>query len=92
MLLLQLQVRTRSVGTNTQEPGKACDTPTHMGPCQPGTSVNLEGIVWHETEEGEQQFTCLVLKYFDVVDIVDPHKNMICYLRLIRPNIHQNQS
>ncbi|XP_062399763.1 zinc finger protein 608 isoform X2 [Sardina pilchardus] len=23
-----------------------------MGPCQPGTSVNLEGIVWHETEEG----------------------------------------
>ncbi|XP_063050864.1 zinc finger protein 608 isoform X2 [Engraulis encrasicolus] len=52
MLLLQLQVRTRSVGTNTQEPGKACDTPTHMGPCQPGTSVNLEGIVWHETEEG----------------------------------------
>ncbi|KAL2092864.1 hypothetical protein ACEWY4_012662 [Coilia grayii] len=47
-----LQVRTRSVGTNTHEPGKACDTPAHMGPCQPGTSVNLEGIVWHETEEG----------------------------------------
>ncbi|XP_051760296.1 zinc finger protein 608 isoform X4 [Ctenopharyngodon idella] len=23
-----------------------------MEPCQPGTSVNLEGIVWHETEEG----------------------------------------
>lgn len=51
----QLMVRTRSVGTNTQDGGgsgalegdSAC-----LGPCQPGTSVNLEGIVWHETEEG----------------------------------------
>uniref|UniRef100_A0A8C9YPN4 Zinc finger protein 608 n=1 Tax=Sander lucioperca TaxID=283035 RepID=A0A8C9YPN4_SANLU len=51
----QLAVRTRSVGTNTQDGGvsgalegdSAC-----LGPCQPGTSVNLEGIVWHETEEG----------------------------------------
>jgi len=52
----QLVVRTRSVGTNTQdgsasgalEGDSAC-----LGPCQPGTSVNLEGIVWHETEEGK---------------------------------------
>ncbi|KAM6965287.1 zinc finger protein 608 [Aplochiton taeniatus] len=51
----QVLVRTRSVGTNTQdgvvlrghEADEAC-----LGPCQPGTSVNLEGIVWHETEEG----------------------------------------
>ncbi|KAM9391770.1 LOW QUALITY PROTEIN: zinc finger protein 608 [Pholidichthys leucotaenia] len=51
----QLVVRTRSIGTNTQdgaasgvlEGDSAC-----LGPCQPGTSVNLEGIVWHETEEG----------------------------------------
>nr|XP_004555811.2 zinc finger protein 608 isoform X3 [Maylandia zebra] len=51
----QLAVRTRSIGTNTQdgaasgalEGDSAC-----LGPCQPGTSVNLEGIVWHETEEG----------------------------------------
>ncbi|KAM9360171.1 LOW QUALITY PROTEIN: zinc finger protein 608 [Symphorus nematophorus] len=51
----QLVVRTRSIGTNTQDGGvsgalegdSAC-----LGPCQPGTSVNLEGIVWHETEEG----------------------------------------
>ncbi|XP_028434995.1 zinc finger protein 608 [Perca flavescens] len=50
----QLAVRTRSIGTNTQDGGvsgalegdSAC-----LGPCQPGTSVNLEGIVWHETEE-----------------------------------------
>lgn len=53
----QLVVRTRSIGTNTQDGGisgtlegdAAC-----LGPCQPGTSVNLEGIVWHETEEGEE--------------------------------------
>lgn len=53
----QLVVRTRSIGTNTQEGGtsgalegdSAC-----LGPCQPGTSVNLEGIVWHETEEGKE--------------------------------------
>lgn len=53
----QLVVRTRSIGTNTQDGGisgtlegdSAC-----LGPCQPGTSVNLEGIVWHETEEGKE--------------------------------------
>uniref|UniRef100_A0AAY4D0J8 C2H2-type domain-containing protein n=1 Tax=Denticeps clupeoides TaxID=299321 RepID=A0AAY4D0J8_9TELE len=49
--LMQLHVATRSIGTNTQEAGKACDAGS-AGPCQPGTSVNLEGIVWHETEEG----------------------------------------
>nr|XP_020450994.1 zinc finger protein 608 [Monopterus albus] len=51
----QLAVRMRSIGTNTQDGGisgalegdSAC-----LGPCQPGTSVNLEGIIWHETEEG----------------------------------------
>ncbi|CAB1317043.1 unnamed protein product [Coregonus sp. 'balchen'] len=47
----QLLVRTRSIGTNTQEGGPDTDS-CCLGPCQPGTSVNLEGIVWHETEEG----------------------------------------
>ncbi|KAM8865416.1 zinc finger protein 608 [Synchiropus picturatus] len=49
----QLAVRTRSVGTNTQEGGVVGGLEGNcFGPCQPGTSVNLEGIVWHETEEG----------------------------------------
>uniref|UniRef100_A0A9J8CHG2 Zinc finger protein 608 n=1 Tax=Cyprinus carpio carpio TaxID=630221 RepID=A0A9J8CHG2_CYPCA len=48
---LQLSVKTRSVGTNTQEAEKTFES-SYMEPCQPGTSVNLEGIVWHETEEG----------------------------------------
>ncbi|XP_037338533.2 zinc finger protein 608 isoform X2 [Pungitius pungitius] len=52
----QLLVRTRSVGTNTQDGGSVPGGPEGesacLGPCQPGTSVNLEGIVWHETEEG----------------------------------------
>ncbi|CAD5123770.1 DgyrCDS12079 [Dimorphilus gyrociliatus] len=26
--------------------------PECLGPCEPGTSVTLEGIVWHETENG----------------------------------------
>ncbi|XP_061528420.1 zinc finger protein 608 [Phycodurus eques] len=48
-------VRTRSVGTNTQEvalPSTHNSDADFLGPCQPGTSVNLEGIVWHETQGG----------------------------------------
>ncbi|XP_044744100.1 zinc finger protein 609 [Coccinella septempunctata] len=33
-----------SIGTITE--------PDCLGPCEPGTSVTLEGIVWHETESG----------------------------------------
>ncbi|KAG8456243.1 hypothetical protein GDO86_002150 [Hymenochirus boettgeri] len=47
----QLLVRTRSVGVNTCDIGVVTE-PECLGPCEPGTSVNLEGIVWHETEEG----------------------------------------
>ncbi|XP_075035098.1 zinc finger protein 608 isoform X2 [Mixophyes fleayi] len=47
----QLLVRTRSVGVNTCDVGLVTE-PECLGPCEPGTSVNLEGIVWHETEEG----------------------------------------
>jgi hypothetical protein len=35
-----------SVGTVTE--------PDCLGPCEPGTSVTLEGIVWHETESGKE--------------------------------------
>lgn len=34
-----------SVGTITE--------PDCLGPCEPGTSVTLEGIVWQETEGGK---------------------------------------
>lgn len=37
-----------SVGTITE--------PDCLGPCEPGTSVTLEGIVWHETEGGKFLF------------------------------------
>ncbi len=36
-----------SVGTITE--------PDCLGPCEPGTSVMLEGIVWQETEGGKYQ-------------------------------------
>lgn len=58
-----LAVRTRSIGTNTQDggdPGALEGESTYLGPCQPGTSVNLEGIVWHETEEGKTPDMLLV--------------------------------
>lgn len=43
------------MGTNTQEAERAVES-NYMEPCQPGTSVNLEGIVWHETEEGKDKY------------------------------------
>lgn len=49
----QIMVRTRSVAVNTAEAALATE-PECLGPCEPGTSVNLEGIVWQETEDGEQ--------------------------------------
>lgn len=71
----QLTVRTRSIGTNTQDGGISGaleGDPACLGPCQPGTSVNLEGIVWHETEEGQQNaegvlFSLRVVLPFDRV-------------------------
>ena len=30
--------------------------PECLGPCEPGTAVTLEGIVWHETEGGKAKF------------------------------------
>ncbi|XP_039629401.1 zinc finger protein 609-like [Polypterus senegalus] len=47
----QIMVRTRSVAVNTSDVALATD-PECLGPCEPGTSVNLEGIVWQETEDG----------------------------------------
>lgn len=48
----QLMVRTRSVAVNTTDVALSTE-PECLGPCEPGTSVNLEGIVWQETEDGE---------------------------------------
>uniref|UniRef100_A0A8D0GQ16 Zinc finger protein 609 n=1 Tax=Sphenodon punctatus TaxID=8508 RepID=A0A8D0GQ16_SPHPU len=47
----QIMVRTRSIGVNTCDVALATE-PECLGPCEPGTSVNLEGIVWQETEDG----------------------------------------
>lgn len=51
------------MGVNTCEVGVVTE-PECLGPCEPGTSVNLEGIVWHETEEGKLFFLLgLCLRY-----------------------------
>ncbi|XP_034390654.1 zinc finger protein 609a isoform X2 [Cyclopterus lumpus] len=47
----QIMVRTRSVAVNTVDAALGTE-PECLGPCEPGTSVNLEGIVWQETEDG----------------------------------------
>lgn len=48
-----------SVGTITE--------PDCLGPCEPGTSVTLEGIVWQETEGGKiicLKLSQIVKRYF----------------------------
>ncbi|XP_033841222.1 zinc finger protein 609-like [Periophthalmus magnuspinnatus] len=47
----QIMVRSRSVAVNTSDVALSTE-PECLGPCEPGTSVNLEGIVWQETEDG----------------------------------------
>nr|XP_006812271.1 PREDICTED: zinc finger protein 608-like isoform X3 [Saccoglossus kowalevskii] len=43
---VNIAVGTSDMGTITE--------PECLAPCEPGTSVNLEGIVWHETERGKR--------------------------------------
>uniref|UniRef100_A0A1A8L1K9 C2H2-type domain-containing protein n=1 Tax=Nothobranchius pienaari TaxID=704102 RepID=A0A1A8L1K9_9TELE len=47
----QIMVCTRSVAVSTAKAALATE-PESLGPCEPGTSVNLEGIVWQETDDG----------------------------------------
>ena len=43
----------RSVGTITTTAEVGVNTEIDsLGPCEPGTTVHLEGIVWHETDTG----------------------------------------
>ena len=36
----------------TQEAGTITE-PDSLGPCEPGTTINLDGIVWNETKGGK---------------------------------------
>ncbi|ESO94586.1 hypothetical protein LOTGIDRAFT_118373, partial [Lottia gigantea] len=47
-----MQVDSHHIGVETCTIGVSTE-PDCLGPCEPGTSVNLEGIVWHETENGK---------------------------------------
>ncbi|XP_046583820.1 zinc finger protein 608-like [Haliotis rubra] len=46
-----MQTSCSDVGVETSNVGVATD-PDCLGPCEPGTSITLEGLVWHETENG----------------------------------------
>jgi len=43
---------TRDVSVDACHVGVLTD-PDCLGPCEPGTTVTLEGIVWNETENGK---------------------------------------
>jgi hypothetical protein len=30
--------------------------PESLGPCEPGTAVKLQGIVWQETDKGKNRY------------------------------------
>ena len=44
-------VDTKDAGVDACHVGVVTD-PDCLGPCEPGTTVTLEGIVWNETENG----------------------------------------
>merc|ERR1711990_1189935 len=39
------------MSSKTQEVGTVTE-PESLGPCEPGTAINLDGIVWNETKGG----------------------------------------
>lgn len=40
--------------------------PESLGPCEPGTAVTLEGIVWHENDQGNlKKMELFILTLFD---------------------------
>ena len=45
-------VTTQEASTDTVDIAVATE-PECLGPCEPGTHVNIEGIVWHESENGK---------------------------------------
>ena len=50
-------------GANSNEIGTMTD-PDSLGPCEPGTAVKLQGIVWQETDKGRfslNQYFCLLI-------------------------------
>ena len=40
------------MASKTAEAGTLTE-PESLGPCEPGTNINLDGIVWNETKGGE---------------------------------------
>ena len=40
----------------TSSDAGALTDPDILGPCDPGTQIQLNGIVWHETDQGNIEF------------------------------------
>lgn len=56
------------MGVETSNVGVATD-PDCLGPCEPGTSITLEGLVWHETENGQFCVEVNKLSIYSTVNI-----------------------
>lgn len=50
--LQQLTSKRLKIDAGTSTDASTLTEPENLGPCEPGTAVNLEGIVWHETDTG----------------------------------------
>ena len=49
---LAITLNTFQMSSKTQEAGTVTE-PESLGPCEPGTAINLDGIVWNETKGGK---------------------------------------
>ena len=54
LLLQKFTLNCCQVDTGTSTDAATLTEPDALGPCEPGTAVNLEGIVWHETDTGKK--------------------------------------
>ncbi|UYV71260.1 ZNF608 [Cordylochernes scorpioides] len=57
-----LPLEVKDMGTDTSSVGTITE-PDCLGPCEPGTSVTLEGIVWQETQGGKKPSYLFLLMY-----------------------------
>ena len=65
--------------------------PECLGPCEPGTAVTLEGIVWHETEGGNTFYEITaILSFFPTASIHPSQHHLKTSPNIIHsPNITQ---
>ena len=67
----------KDIGTMTE--------PESLGPCEPGTAVKLQGIVWQETDKGKNRE--IILSKMGMIVIVEYQINKKSIVLIIFTNI-----